>query len=75
MRDESRTGVKPHHVARPIANATFLGADMLADVECDNGVTLRVRIRPGVVVGDRVMVGIADEGIWAIPEAAGEPGA
>ena len=57
-----------------VANATFLGADMLADVECDNGVILRVRTRASVVVGERGMVGIADEGMWTIPEADTENG-
>jgi ABC-type Fe3+/spermidine/putrescine transport system ATPase subunit len=58
-----------------VANTAFLGADMLADVECDNRITLRVRTRTGIAVGQRVIVGIADENLWTIPDPSGELGA
>jgi ABC-type Fe3+/spermidine/putrescine transport system ATPase subunit len=53
-----------------ITNTAFLGKDWVADVECDNGETLRVRTRTGIAVGERVTVGIAEDGLWTIPEAA-----
>jgi putative spermidine/putrescine transport system ATP-binding protein len=58
-----------------VASVTFLGADMLADVACDNGVSLRVRTRAAALaVGDRATVGIADEGLWPIPDKDTESG-
>jgi ABC-type Fe3+/spermidine/putrescine transport system ATPase subunit len=51
-----------------IASVTFLGADRLAEVACDNGVSLRVRTRAGVAVDERVTVGIAEKGFWTIPD-------
>jgi ABC-type Fe3+/spermidine/putrescine transport system ATPase subunit len=54
-----------------VTAATFLGADVLAEVACDNGAALRVRTRSaeGVRPGDRVTVGIPEEKVWPIPEA------
>ncbi len=50
-----------------VANVTFLGADMLADIACDNGVTLRIRTRPTALAA-RVTAGIPEAALWAIPE-------
>jgi putative spermidine/putrescine transport system ATP-binding protein len=57
-----------------VTGVTFLGADLLADVMCDNGVSLRVRTRAEASVrpGDRVTVGLPDDKLWSIPEADGE---
>jgi putative spermidine/putrescine transport system ATP-binding protein len=52
-----------------VTRTSFLGADMIAEVACDNGITLQARTRPGVVAAERVTVGIAKEDLWAIPEA------
>jgi ABC-type Fe3+/spermidine/putrescine transport system ATPase subunit len=55
-----------------ITAVSFLGADVLADVTCDTGVSLKVRTRAGsppIRPGDRVAVGIPDEKIWPIPES------
>ena len=53
-----------------VAGVTFLGADLVAEVACDNGVSLRVRTRPAAFApGDRVTVGIPDEAVWPIPDA------
>ena len=55
-----------------VASATFLGADVLSEVECENGVSLRVRSRTGgLAVGETVAVGIPDERLWTIPDADG----
>jgi ABC-type Fe3+/spermidine/putrescine transport system ATPase subunit len=52
-----------------VAGVTFLGSDLVAEVACDNGVSLRVRTRAAAIAtGDRVTVGIADEAMWSIPE-------
>lgn len=51
-----------------IVGVTFLGADLLAEVECDNGITLRVRSRANLVVGERVTVGIPASAMWTIPD-------
>ena len=53
-----------------MAGVTFLGADLVADVACDNGVSLRVRTRAaaGIAPGDRAMVGVPDDKLWPIPE-------
>jgi len=48
---------------------SFLGADAIADVACDNGVTIRVRTHPRVEPGERVTVGLMREHLWTIPEA------
>lgn len=49
---------------------SFLGADALVDVLCDNAVSLRVRTRAGtpITIGDAASVGVPDEGLWVIPE-------
>jgi ABC-type Fe3+/spermidine/putrescine transport system ATPase subunit len=53
-----------------VAGVAFLGADAMIDVACDNGLSLRVRTRPGITaLGDRVAVGIAEDRVWSIPEA------
>jgi ABC-type Fe3+/spermidine/putrescine transport system ATPase subunit len=53
-----------------IASVTFLGADVLAEVACAAGLTLRVRSRPAEEVrpGERVRVGIPSGAAWAIPD-------
>jgi ABC-type Fe3+/spermidine/putrescine transport system ATPase subunit len=52
-----------------VTAATFLGADVVAEIACDNGVSLKVRTRAAEVRSDdRVSVGIPDEKVWAIPE-------
>jgi ABC-type Fe3+/spermidine/putrescine transport system ATPase subunit len=53
-----------------VSGVAYLGADVLADVACDSGLSLRVRARPGEGVrpGDRVEVGVPAERVWAIPE-------
>src|SRR5262249_55583209 len=53
-----------------VMGGTFLGADLLVGVACDNGGSLRGRTRPvGLAAGDRVSVGIPGETLWPIPEA------
>jgi ABC-type Fe3+/spermidine/putrescine transport system ATPase subunit len=53
-----------------ITSATFLGADVLAEVACSEGLTLRVRARPlgELRPGQRVRVGIP-AGAWRIPDS------
>lgn len=51
-----------------VLSRTFLGADLLVEAACDNGVTLRIRTRP-TELADRVSVGIPDTALWTIPEA------
>jgi putative spermidine/putrescine transport system ATP-binding protein len=48
---------------------TFLGADLLADLMCDNGVSLRIRVRPNYLLspGEQVTVGIPEDHLWPIP--------
>ncbi|HEV3437020.1 MAG TPA: ABC transporter ATP-binding protein [Gemmata sp.] len=48
---------------------TFLGADLLADLMCDNGVSLRIRVRPNnsLSPGAQVTVGIPEDRLWPIP--------
>jgi ABC-type Fe3+/spermidine/putrescine transport system ATPase subunit len=57
-----------------VTEVTFLGADVLAEVECGGGVTLRVRARPAEALrpGDVVRVGIPAGAAWPVPEA--DPG-
>jgi putative spermidine/putrescine transport system ATP-binding protein len=52
-----------------VTAATFLGADILAEVACDNGLSLKVRTRSAGEArpGDRVRVGIPEEKVWPIP--------
>jgi ABC-type Fe3+/spermidine/putrescine transport system ATPase subunit len=54
-----------------VTGVSFLGADRLVDVACDNGLSLCVRTRPTGEVrpGDRVTVGVLGEHVWAIPDA------
>ena len=54
-----------------VAGVTFLGADLLTDVICDNGLTIRVRSRATerVCVGDPVTVGALEQHLWPIPDA------
>ncbi len=56
-----------------VAAITFLGADAILDVACDNGLSLRVRVRAmgAATVGERVAVGVAEERVWAIPKSDG----
>jgi putative spermidine/putrescine transport system ATP-binding protein len=51
-----------------VVSVTFLGTDRLVGVACDNGVTLRVRTRARVEVGERTTVGFAEDQIWPIPQ-------
>jgi ABC-type Fe3+/spermidine/putrescine transport system ATPase subunit len=69
--------VRPEHVELnppagwpgAVTAVTFLGADLLADVTCDNGVSLRARTRSGgVAAGDRVTVGFPREHLWPLPD-------
>jgi putative spermidine/putrescine transport system ATP-binding protein len=46
----------------------YRGADALAEVTCENGVTVRVRTHPGVSVEQCVTVGFNREDVWVIPE-------
>jgi hypothetical protein len=52
-----------------VTGVTFLGADLLADVMCDNGASLKVRTRAAGAIqpGDRVTVGIPETAVWPIP--------
>ncbi len=54
-----------------ILAVTFLGADVLAEVACGDGITLRVRVRPDADLrpGHLVPVGIPAEALWGIPDA------
>jgi ABC-type Fe3+/spermidine/putrescine transport system ATPase subunit len=58
-----------------ITTVSFLGADLLADVACENGPTLRVRSPRDRMVsaGDAVQVGIPADAAWPIPDCD-EPG-
>jgi ABC-type Fe3+/spermidine/putrescine transport system ATPase subunit len=53
-----------------VMGVSFLGADLLGDVLCDNGISLRIRVRPigPFSPGDPVTVGIPEERIWPVPE-------
>jgi ABC-type Fe3+/spermidine/putrescine transport system ATPase subunit len=53
-----------------IMSITFLGPDILAEVACCEGMTLRVRARPAEELrpGGRVRIGIPAGAAWAIPE-------
>jgi putative spermidine/putrescine transport system ATP-binding protein len=55
-----------------VSGVTFLGADVIVDVACDNGVSLRVRTRAAAVAaGDRATVGLQQEKLWPIPGGRG----
>jgi ABC-type Fe3+/spermidine/putrescine transport system ATPase subunit len=58
-----------------VTGVTFLGADLLAEVACDNGVPLKLRTRAAGALrpDDRVTVGIREDGVWAIPESESHP--
>jgi ABC-type Fe3+/spermidine/putrescine transport system ATPase subunit len=52
-----------------VAAVTFLGSDLVADVECAGGVRLRVRLRDrDVRQGETVRVGVPAEAVWPVPE-------
>ena len=53
-----------------VSEVTFLGSDVVADVACDNGLSLRVRARAvdPPRPDHRVEVGIPEGHAWAIPE-------
>ncbi len=53
-----------------ITGVSFLGADLVADVLCENGVALRIRVRLSKTLspGETVSVGIPEEHTWSIPE-------
>jgi ABC-type Fe3+/spermidine/putrescine transport system ATPase subunit len=53
-----------------VSSVTFLGADVLAEVACGEGVMLRVRTRPAEEwrLGQQVRVGIPAGAAWPIPE-------
>jgi ABC-type Fe3+/spermidine/putrescine transport system ATPase subunit len=51
-----------------VLTTSFLGADVAAEVACENGVTLRILTRDAVAPGDRIVLGIAEEDLWAIPK-------
>jgi ABC-type Fe3+/spermidine/putrescine transport system ATPase subunit len=54
-----------------VTGISFLGADLLAEVLCENGITVRIRVRPSKTIssGETVTVGIPEKLIWPIPEA------
>jgi putative spermidine/putrescine transport system ATP-binding protein len=68
--------VRPEHLSfgpvgwpGVVTGVSFLGADVVAEVACDNGLSLRVRCRTaeGAAVGARVNVVVPAERVWAIP--------
>ncbi|VTR91086.1 spermidine putrescine abc transporter atpase : Putative component of ABC transporter OS=Rhizobium freirei PRF 81 GN=RHSP_71811 PE=3 SV=1: ABC_tran: TOBE_2 [Gemmata massiliana] len=54
-----------------VAGVTFLGADRLVDVACDNGLSLRIRSRAtaSISISDPVTVGVLETHLWPIPDA------
>lgn len=55
-----------------VSAVTFLGADMVVDVACDNGAALRVRTRAvAMAAGERASVGLPQEKLWPIPGERG----
>jgi putative spermidine/putrescine transport system ATP-binding protein len=60
-----------------VSSVTFLGADVVAEVECAAGVRLRVRVRDREMrAGEVVRVGVPAEAVWEMPgEAASARGA
>jgi ABC-type Fe3+/spermidine/putrescine transport system ATPase subunit len=68
--------VRPEHVRLgagwpgEVTGVSFLGADVLADVTCDNGLSLRARCRAGSApaVGDRVELTAPEDHVWVIPD-------
>ena len=54
-----------------VTSVTFLGADLLAEVACENGSLLRVRARAtvGARPGGDVVVGASEEHLWPVPNA------
>jgi ABC-type Fe3+/spermidine/putrescine transport system ATPase subunit len=53
-----------------VTGVTFLGADAVLEVACDNGLALRLRVRAAEAAkaDARVTVGIPEDRVWAIPE-------
>jgi ABC-type Fe3+/spermidine/putrescine transport system ATPase subunit len=53
-----------------ILSLTFLGADVLAEVACGEGMIFRVRTRPTMELrlGEQVWIGIPADAVWPIPE-------
>jgi ABC-type Fe3+/spermidine/putrescine transport system ATPase subunit len=58
-------GIRWPGVVRAVS---YLGADMLGEVSCDNGLALRIRVRAGLVPGLRGEVVLPVEHLWAMPE-------
>ena len=54
------------HVEMPGSCLAFLGADVVADVACDNGLSLRVRCRAGEEMRGGVVV--PPDRVWVIPD-------
>jgi ABC-type Fe3+/spermidine/putrescine transport system ATPase subunit len=52
-----------------LLGVTFLGADLVAEVDCENGTALRLRTRANSVIGEHVTVGIPPSALWAIPDS------
>jgi ABC-type Fe3+/spermidine/putrescine transport system ATPase subunit len=51
-----------------VSSVTFLGADVVAEVECAGGLRLRVRARHRELrAGEVVRVGVAAEAVWEMP--------
>jgi hypothetical protein len=51
-----------------VSSVTFLGADVVADVECAGGLSLRVRTRHREMrAGEAVRVGVPAEAVWEMP--------
>lgn len=63
----------PNHWEGTTRGATFLGTDLLLDIEVTPEVTLRARSRvEGTTcpaAGERLTVGFPSEGVWVIPES------
>ena len=71
--------VRPEHLSfgpggwpGRVTGVSFLGADVVAAVACDNGLSLRVRCRVGDAPGERVNVIVPPERVWVIPDVLGE---
>jgi ABC-type Fe3+/spermidine/putrescine transport system ATPase subunit len=53
-----------------VVSVTFLGADVVAEVECAGGVKLHVRSRQRELrTGEVVRVGVPAEAVWQMPDA------
>lgn len=53
-----------------VAEVSFLGADRIAEITCENGASLRIRTRAAIAVGERVTVTIPQAALWRVPDAA-----